>query len=371
MTVRIPVQHLHQFTARLLTAAGVTPEKADIAAGVLTYADRHGFVTHGLNAAVNMYVPWLRSGRVDGKAAPRVVTETPAITVLDCADGLGVIGMTEAVDRAAAAARRVGVGVVAVRRSTHFGAAGYYSHRLATAGLVGLVMTNCGAQGVVPPLGGTQRMLGTNPLAAAVPGGRMSPFVLDMSTTVAATGRIKQARNQGQEVPSGWLIGRDGSDVTDPEAYYTGAADVAWLGGRLETGGAKGYGLALLVDLLCGPLAGAAYGPHQAALDATEPLEDRDVGHFAIALDPAAFGDPAAIGSNVDELLQTVSVCPPVAYADAVTYPGAPEAGHAERADTAGVPLSEAVAVNAATLARELGVTVPAELTTIEPGVKA
>lgn len=131
---------------------------------------------------------------------------------------------------------------MAVRNSSHFGCAGYYTHRLARFDLAGIAMTNCGNQGVVPPLGGTVRMLGTNPISAAVPAGSLPPFVLDMSSTAVATGKLAAARRDGQPVPPGWLVGRDGSAVTDPAAYYDQPADVAWLGGRAETGAAKGYG---------------------------------------------------------------------------------------------------------------------------------
>jgi LDH2 family malate/lactate/ureidoglycolate dehydrogenase len=250
--------------------------------------------------------------------------------------------------------------VVLVRNSNHFGSAGYYSLRLARAGLVGLVMTNCGPQGVVPPLGGSVRLLGTNPLSAAVPTGEKAPFVLDMSATVVATGKLAAARAAGSPVPPGWLIGRDGSDVTDPGAYFDQTADVAWLGGRLATGGAKGYGLALLVDLLCGPLAGAAFGPRREALDG-EPVEDTDVGHLALAIDPAAFGPVDTFRAAVDELLGTVEDCPP-AGERVVTYPGAPEARMAGEAVALGVALPPAVVAKLTDLGQSLGVPLPAEL---------
>ncbi|MFD9906473.1 Ldh family oxidoreductase [Streptomyces sp. NPDC059063] len=355
--------HRHRDLARaLLTAAGLPDEAAGTAADVVCYADRHGYPTHGLKALVNMYVPWLRGGRVDAAARPRVVAGTGAVTVLDGAHGLGVVVMTRATDLAADTARRLGVGVVAVRRSSHFGAAGFYTHRLSQAGLAGIAMTNCGAQGVIPPLGGARRLLGTNPLSAAVPVDDRPPFVLDMSTTVVATGRVKAALQAGEDVPQGWLIGADGSDVTDPKAYFEGEADVPWLGGRLATGAAKGYGLGLLVDLLCGPFAGADFGPRAEALTRTAPAEDRNVGHLVIALAPAAFGDPGAILKDAGELLDTVAACPPAAYADDVTYPGAPEAARAAAADKEGVPVSLEVAEAIVDLATELDVPVPPEL---------
>lgn len=360
MTTRVGLNQLREFVTEVFVRCGLDHTAALAAAKVVCYADEHGFTTHGCNALANIYAPRLRDGRIDADARPTVVTESTAGAVIDGNGGLGLLAMTAAADLAGRKAREHGVGLVLVRGSNHFGSAGYYSLRLAKAGLVGLVMTNCGPQGVVPPLGGTVRMLGTNPLSAAVPAGEHPPFVLDMSATVVATGRLAAARAAGQDVPAGWLIGRDGSDVTDPAAYYDGTADVAWLGGRLPTGGAKGYGLALLVDLLCGPLAGAAYGPRTEALGG-EQAEDRDIGHLALAIDPGAFGPVEPFRAAVDEMLGTVQACPP-AGERAVTYPGAPEARLASQAVALGVALPAAVLARLTDLGSSLGVPLPAEL---------
>ncbi len=356
---RLPRTELHALCAALLTAAGLAPDRADAAAEAAVYADTRGIGTHGLHALVTMYVPWVRSGRVDAAAETAVVSRKGATAVIDGGDGLGPVVMTEAADLAGALAAENGVGLVAVNRSTHFGAAGYYAHRLARRGMVGIAMTNCGEQGVIPPLGGSRRLMGTNPLAAAVPAGPAPTFVLDMSTTVVATGKVNQARRDGAAVPQGWLLDTHGNDVTDPGAYGEGTADVPWLGGRLATGAAKGYGLGLLVDLLCGPLAGAGFGPRREALEADGPSEDRDVGHVCIAVDPAFLGDRDRIADRSAELLQTVADSPTAAWADRVTYPGAPEAANAEAAERDGVPIAGKTAAAAAELAAELGVAVP------------
>jgi LDH2 family malate/lactate/ureidoglycolate dehydrogenase len=363
MTTRVGLNHLREFVTEVFVRCGLDGATALTAAKVVCYADEHGFTTHGCNALANIYAPRLRDGRIDPTARPAVVTESTAGAVIDGNGGLGLLAMTAAADLAGRKARAHGVGLVLVRNSNHFGSAGYYSLRLARAGLVGLVMTNCGPQGVVPPLGGAVRMLGTNPLSAAVPAGEQPPFVLDMSSTVVATGRLAAARAAGQDVPAGWLIGRDGSDVTDPAAYYDGTADVAWLGGRLPTGGAKGYGLALLVDLLCGPLAGAAYGPRAAALSG-EQVEDTDIGHLALAIDPGAFGHVESFQAAVDEVLGTVQACPPVA-GHKVTYPGAPEARLAAEAVVLGVALPQAVVAKLTELSLTLDVPLPAELSEV------
>jgi LDH2 family malate/lactate/ureidoglycolate dehydrogenase len=368
VTTRVPYEILHDMARSLLVKAGLDEDGAAMAADVVCYADERGLATHGVNALVSMYVPWLRDGRVDAKAGLRTVGGEGVVTVLDGGNGLGPVVMTRAVDCAMDAARQHGAGIVAVRGSTHFGAAGFYTHRMARAGLIGIAMTNCGAQGVVPPLGGVKRLLGTNPLSAAVPAGTMPPFVLDMSTTAKAAGHIRAAWRDGRPVPEGWLIGKGGEDVTDPGAYYAGEADLAWLGGRLLTGGAKGYGLGLLVDLLCGPLTGASYGPHAGALDRAEPSVDHNVGHLAIAIAPAAFGDREAIERDVAVLLGTVCASPPVAGGDTVTYPGEPEARCAAEVAIGGVSLTATTVAAAVKLAIELDVPVPSALRTAGSG---
>ncbi|WP_151771480.1 Ldh family oxidoreductase [Streptomyces abyssomicinicus] len=363
MTVRVPLAELTAFVQDVLTECGLDATSARTASDVITYADAHGFTTHGTNGLVNIYAPRLLDGRIAADAAPRVVQETAGAALLDGDRGLGLVTMDLAMDIAMDKARTTGIGMVAVRNSTHFGSAGYYTQKAAAAGLIGLAMTNCGAQGVAPPLGGTVRMLGTNPLSAAVPVTRGAPFVLDMSTTVVATGKIKAAHREGQEVPREWLVRHDGTPTTDPAAFMDEEADVAWLGGPAETGGAKGFGLALLVDLLCGPLAGAAYGPRPGVLKG-EPASDDNVGHTAIVIDPSAFGSARTIAAENRTLLDTVVNSPAAAYATrGVTYPGAPEAERYERSRREGVELPGPVAEGLAALAGRLSVVAPAALT--------
>ncbi|MEU0247429.1 Ldh family oxidoreductase [Streptomyces sp. NPDC006235] len=354
MLPTIGVQELHTGCVSVLRACGLSEAAASAAADVVVYAETRGYPTHGLNALVRSYVPGLRSGRIDPAAKLEIVRRTGAVAAADGNRALGLVSAAEAMDLACGIAAESGVGFVTVRNSTHFGAAGAYAHRAARVGMIGLAMTNCGRQGVIPPLGGTVRMLGTNPLGAAVPGGERDPFVLDMSATVAATGKVNQARKRGERVPEGWLIRPDGTGTTDPAEYADGTADVLWLGGLRETGGAKGFGLGLLVDLLCGPLAGAGYGPRPAAFDG--PQEDDDIGHVLIAVSPEAFGHRADFERSVDELLGTVVACPPAAYADRVAYPGLPEAERAAGAEADGVPVAADLVAELGEITTELAV---------------
>ncbi|GAA4996462.1 hypothetical protein GCM10025734_28190 [Kitasatospora paranensis] len=187
-----------------------------------------------------------------------------------------------------------------------------------------------------------------------------------MSATTVATGKIRAAQREGRQVPEGWLTTPDGSPVTDPDAYFEGKADVTWLGGSAATGGAKGYGLAILVDLLCGPLAGASWGPTPDLLVNGDERPDTDIGHTVIAIDPAAFGAAESFGRGARELLDTVSACPPAVPGGRVTYPGAPEAVRAAESRSAGVALPGHVAAQLAAMAERLELPLPAELQAAE-----
>ncbi|AUG80403.1 hypothetical protein CFP65_5709 [Kitasatospora sp. MMS16-BH015] len=362
MTVRIPLETLRGFAHEALTRSGLSEADAATAAEVIVYADEHGFTTHGTNALAGIYSPRLRDGRINAAAEPRIVADTVSAAVIDGDGGLGLVTTTMATDLAVEKARQSGIAMVAVRNSSHFGSAGYYAHRATEAGLIAIAMTNCGAQGVAPPLGGTIRMLGTNPLAVAAPAPGGAPFVLDMSATTVATGKIRAAQREGRQVPGGWLVDHHGETVTDPDAYFDGKADVTWLGGSAVTGGAKGYGLALLVDLLCGPLAGASFGPTPDLLENGEERPDTDIGHVVIAIDPAAFGAAESFGAGARTLLDTVAACPPARPDGYVTYPGAPEAARSAESRRDGVLLPGPVAAQLVLMADQLDLSVPAAL---------
>lgn len=362
MNPRISPIELHQFCTEILQRCGLGPAEATKATDVIVYADQHGFTTHGLNALVGIYAPRLLDGRIAAGAQPAVIVDAPALAVLDAGGGLGLLAMTTATDLAVTRARSQGIGLVAVRNSSHFGSAGFYSHRAAEQGMIAIAMSNCGAQGVVPPLGGTVRMLGTNPLSAAAPAPGGAPFVLDMSATTVATGKVRAGQREGRQVPAGWLVDADGHTTTDPDAYFAGDAEITWLGGRLETGAAKGYGLAILVDLLCGPLAGASFGPTPDLLEDASERPDTDIGHVIIAVDPTVADPAGSYPGRARTLLDTLVACPPSDQTGAVTYPGRPEAALAQEATRTGIALPRPVAVAAAALAGELGLRVPPAL---------
>jgi LDH2 family malate/lactate/ureidoglycolate dehydrogenase len=344
---------LTAFVADVFRACGVPGGQAETAAEAIGYAEARGITSHGLSMVDSTYVPRLLRGEVSTAARGTVVRETAATALYDGARRLGLVVAAEAMDLAWAKARAAGVGLVAVRNSTHFGCAGCYADRVARRGGIGLVLSNCGRQGVVPPLGGNRRLLGTNPIAAAVPTGG-EPFVLDMSTTVVPTGKVRQAHRDGVDVPPGWLYRADGSTTTDPGEFIRGTADVAWLGGAAATGAAKGYGLALLVELLAGALPGAGVGPNSANLDGDRPATDEDVGHLMVAIDPGLLDPGGAVPDRVGGVLDVVTSCP------GVCFPGQLEARRVEQARARGIELSPRAVQVIGDLADRFGLPVPA-----------
>lgn len=269
------------------------------------------------------------------------VNDLGACAVVDHRGALGLWAAAEAMDDAVARARRHGVGIVAVRGGTHFGCAGFHAARAAAAGMVGVVAANCGGQRLVPAPGGGLPLLGTNPLSVAAPGLPGRPFVLDMSTTVVPTGRLRLAEREGAPVPAGWLEDERGAPVTDPGAYDRAEARLRWLGGETGTGAYKGFGLGLAVEVLAAGLSGSATGPAPGALtgDGAQGTDD-GVGFLLLAVDAVRLRPGGDFTQAMRDLFGTVADCPPARDADGEPrYPGWWEAERAQRRRREGVPL--------------------------------
>ncbi|WP_370942341.1 Ldh family oxidoreductase [Amycolatopsis sp. cg5] len=341
MTVLVPYPTLLKTTTEVFAGRGVPRHRAELAAAALCHGDLTGVGSHGLVNLTRLYLPLFDTGRTDPAAGIRVVNELGACALVDAGRALGLWTAAAAMDDAADRAARHGVGLVSVRGATHVGCAGFHTARAARRGMIGLLASNCGGQRIARPPGGTLAMLGTNPLSVAAPAGARHPFVLDMSTTVVPTGRIRAAARDGLPVPPGWLADDDGTPVTDPEAFDRGDAHLQWLGGTPETGSYKGFGLGVMVEVLAALLSGAQRGPAAGALTGTG--EDDDIGVLALAIDPAMLRSDEAFARDAEDLFGSLLACPPSDPARPVRYPGWPEAELAEQRRARGVPLSEAL----------------------------
>lgn len=336
--VRVPCADLVSFAARVFRDRGLPPARAGTAAAALLYGDLHGLGSHGLANLRRLYLPLLDSGRCDPAAEPEVVRDTGAAVHVDARAALGLWAAAEAVDLASEKALAYGIGLVSVRGGTHFGCAGHHAARAAARGMIGIVASNCGGQRIARPPGATVAMLGTNPLSIAAPALPDRPFVLDMSTTVVPTGRVRAAARAGTPIPEGWLATDDGAPVTDPAAFDRGEAHLRWLGGDPDTGAYKGFGLAVAVEVLTAALAGAALGPDRDAFDGAGGPHgtDDDIGYLVVAIAPETLRPGGGFTTSVRSLFGALLECPP----GTVSYPGHLEAERAARYRAEGVPLA-------------------------------
>lgn len=324
----------------ILRAWGFPDETARIAASVLTYADLSGIDSHGISMFLG-YEQLFRDGELNTAATPTVVRENPCTALVDGQAGLGhpvaVAGMELAIDKAAAC----GIGAVSVRNSHHFGAAGYYSALAADRGYLGIVTTSA-RTAAVTPTGGARPRLSTNPLSFAAPGRHNEPFVLDMSTSTVAINKIKVYELNGWPLPAGWYIDPDGAPVTDAGAALRAAREglgggLSPLGGARESSGHKGYGLSLMVQILSSALSGGNF----AAL--RSPTGADNIGHFLLAIDPAAFRQADNFLDDVDQVIDTMHDTEPAAPGGEVLVAGEPESRARGYRREHGIPLPSAL----------------------------
>lgn len=365
-TVRVGYGELVGFVAAALSDRGVPAGRAHTAATALCYSDLVGQGTHGVANLVGLYLSLLDEERAAPGAELETIADRGASLLIDAGRALGLWAASEAMDSATQRARTYGIGLVSVRSATHFGAAGYHARRAVEHGMVGLVASNCGRQRIARPPHGRLTMLGTNPLSVAAPAGAHPPFVLDMSTTAAPTSRVRHAARTETPVPTGWLADDEGTAVTDPAAFDRGDAHLLWLGGDPQAGGYKGFGLAVMVEVLAGLVPGAGLGPAPEALegDGRPSGRDDDIGFLVAAIAPATLRPEAEVARDAHTLFDTLLACPPDQEEQPVRYAGWHEAWQAEHNRRHGVPVAEAVYDELSAEARRRGLALPAPLGT-------
>src|SRR5438309_5048196 len=256
-TKSFPVEALCEFSTRMFLHFGVPKTDAMQAAEVLACADLRGIDSHGV-ARLRTYCEMLTLGRINPGPQIKIVRSTLSTATVDGDNGLGLVVGPQSNRMAMDMAEKAGSGWVSVRNTNHYGIAGYYVLKALERDLIGWAMTN--STKLVAPLGGAERMLGTNPIAIAFPAGTEPPVVIDFATSATAYGKIEIAKRKGEPIPSGWAIDRDGNPATRPEQMIDGGALLP-LGSTRETGGHKGFCLAAMVDVLSCVLSGANWGP--------------------------------------------------------------------------------------------------------------
>jgi LDH2 family malate/lactate/ureidoglycolate dehydrogenase len=293
--VYVTAEGAKAFGVRLLLKHGLSEADAATVAGCLVRADLRGVDTHGLQYLPH-YLDRVRRGLINPRPALNLTQATPAAASLDGDNGFGFVVASKGMKTATEMADKIGIGIVACKRSTHFGMAACYLLHAVEAGYMAMVFTN--ASPSMPPWGGRVGLFGTSPLAAGAPAGKGPAFVLDMSPAAAARGKIRRAARRGQSIPLGYALDRQGRQTTDP--------NVALDGGTVQPIGTyKGSGIAMMMDVFCGVFSGAASGG-----DVGNQFEDYDrpqnVGHFLLAMKPDLFVPLETFHQQMDNLVRSV-----------------------------------------------------------------
>jgi (2R)-3-sulfolactate dehydrogenase (NADP+) len=322
--MKCPVEELAELATRALKKAGASRAMAQTAAQALVTAEAEGLTGHGLSR-VPLYCQHLREGRADGKARPKVVRKQGATCLVDANGGLAFLASALAVREAIKRAKRYGVAFAGVTNSHHFGAAAYHLAPVAQAGLVGLAFTN--SPSAINAWGGKKAFFGTNPIAAIFPRRHSDPIVVDLSLTEVVRGKIMNYAREGKPIPPGWAVDKDGNPTTDAQAALTGSLSAI--------GGVKGTALALMVEVLCVALTGAAFSFENDSF--FEPGGKPRIGHAIMAMDPDALAGAESYFSRLEAMISRMLA------EEGVRLPGARRQQAAARARADGVEISDAL----------------------------
>ena len=326
---------LHDYIIRYFVRWAVPAEDAALAADVLLSADRRGVDSHGMIRLNSYYGSRLRKGLINPLSPMTILKETPTTLAVDGNNGLGhplgVKTMRQCIEKAKAS----GLAMATVSNSNHYGIAGYYAMLALEQDMIGVSFTNSGP--LVAPTHGKKAMLGTNPIAVAVPAASQKPFVLDMATSIVPIGRVSVYQKEGKAIPAGWGVDSNGLITEDPSQVVSGGALMP-LGGPEIMRGYKGYGLALMVDIFSGVLASSGFGEKVYGSSGSSAAR---VGHFFAVINIEAFRELEGFKKDMDDLLRQMKDSPKADGEERIYIHGEKEFENAERALTDGVKLSE------------------------------
>jgi LDH2 family malate/lactate/ureidoglycolate dehydrogenase len=337
MAQAVNADALRARVAEIFEKLDVPAEDAGIVAHHLVEADLRGVHSHGV-IRVPTYVGQLKAGKVNPRPKLEVVEDHGGQVVMDGDSGLGQLTAFRANELAIQRGKEHGIGAVALRRSTHCGAMAYYAIRARAAGLIGLAITNAGMN--MAPTGGRSKIVGNNPFAMAVPTTRAWPMVLDMATSVVAGGKLDVARSKGQSIPLGWATDKDGNPTTDPVAARAGFLE--------PLGGPKGYGMAVMLDVLAGVLSGGRFGGMLGA-------PEGGMGQFFMTIDVTRFMPMEQFKARMDELIDQIHASEKMPGVSRIYVAGEIEYELQSGRERDGVPIEESVLASLETVEQELG----------------
>jgi ureidoglycolate dehydrogenase (NAD+) len=344
--VRVPQERLAAWAIGCLEKVGVPHDEAKLVGESLVQTSAWGIDSHGV-LRLTHYLNRLSRGSITCASVPVVMRTGPATAHVHGGDGLGIIHATLAMETAIEIAKETGAGVVGVEHSSHCGAMGLYTRMAAREHLIGIALTH--SSSVVVPHGGRDKYFGTNPISIAFPRAAGEPVCLDMATSQVAWNKVLNARIEGRELDRDVAVDAEGKPTTDPNA----ARAAIPLGGPIY--GYKGYGLAFMIDLLCGALNGMTFGPHINSMyeDLDEP---RKIGHLCIAIDPARFAGAAMLEATVDAVVKDLKT------RGEILFPGEPELIEQEKRRIEGIPIDAAALADMKRWSAKLGMPSPTEM---------
>ena len=343
MSDKFSPAQLRRFMGDAFVAVGIPNDDAERIATLMARADESGADGHGI-FRLPQYIRRIKAGAVNVKPNIRVERENAATALVDGDNGMGHLVMTRATETAIAKAKTAGVAWVGARMSNHAGPASLYASMPIEHGLIGIYMA-VGNANHLPPWGGIDMLLSTNPIAIGVPAHEEQAVVLDMATTVAAYGKVKTKAQRGEMMPEGWMIDRQGKPLTDPKRSEEGFL--------LPIGGYKGYGLALMFGLLAGTLNGAAMGKDVIDFN-NDDTSVTNTGHCIVVVDPASFGEPAQFRRNVDVLVRDLRASKRLPGVERIWLPGEQSALKRAERGKEGIPVPLALLATLSRVAADL-----------------
>jgi LDH2 family malate/lactate/ureidoglycolate dehydrogenase len=338
---------LADFSAKALEKMGVPEEDARLTARILVAADLRGVDSHGVAHLAPFYIRRIKDGLINVKPQIKVISKAPGTAIVDGDGGLGFVVGYRAMEEAMKRAEMTGAGFITVRNSTHYGAGAYYAMMALSRDMIGISLTQ-GGVGIVPP-GGRGKGVGLNVISVAVPAKEEAPFVLDMATGVVAGGKLELAARNGTPIPKGWAVDMEGNPVTEAGKATGG---ILPLGGTPQLGAYKGFGLTVLVDILCSTLSGGFTVPEM-----NRELSARGKSsHFFGALRIENFMPVEKFKQRMDVMIKAHHNLPRAAGVDRICLAGEVERETERKRKSRGIPLHAAVVASLKELAEDLGI---------------
>ena len=349
-------ENLIRFVSKVFTAIGCNDYDADLATKVLLSADLRGIDSHGV-ARLSGYIRLWEANRIITQPQLKIIHETPSTAVVDGGAGLGLVVAPYAMNVAIEKAKQVGTGWVSVKNSNHFGIAGYHAMMTLDHDMIGIAMTNASA--LVAPTFSIEKMLGTNPIAVAIPAGEEFPFVADFATTTASNGKLEILQRKNEAAPYGWVQDVDGNASVNPNALKENGAMLP-LGSNREHGSHKGYALGSIVDIFSAVLSGASYGPWAPPFPAYIPLPPdmpgEGLGHFFGAMRIDAFRPADEFKHHMDNWIRRFRKAKPAPGHKQVLIAGDIEREMETFRLNNGIPIHDIVLKDLLTIGKKFGV---------------